>query len=129
MLEITAPTALAIAGGGAIGATCRAALDSFLSARFNWRSPWPIVTINVLGSFVLGLVVGAGLPPLAAAGLGIGLCGAFTTMSTAMLDAVKLLLTDFPELPHRIWRVALMLIFTVIMAVLAASAGMAITSG
>lgn len=138
MVELSFPIALAVAGGGALGATARASLDSLLTARFNWRSPWPIITINILGSFCLGLLVGAQLNPIWTALGGIGFCGAFTTMSTAMLDAVKLLAADVTTPAHtslathrlrRLGTVITILIVTVIAAVLAAGAGISLTSG
>ena len=60
-------------------------------------SPFPLgtVIVNVLGSFVLGLVVALTLHrgdtahPIRAL-LGVGFCGGFTTMSTFGLETVAL---------------------------------------
>ena len=54
--------------------------------------PWVTVAINVLGSFLLGLLVVAHwASPQARAALGVGFLGGFTTFSTfsvqALLDA------------------------------------------
>lgn len=65
------------------------------------RSTW---LVNVLGSFLLGLLVG-GLPELTAgaretatlAFLGTGLCGSLTTLSTLSADAVGFIRHDRPR--------------------------------
>lgn len=73
-----------VALGGAVGSVLRAVIGAALPARF----PWATILINVLGSFVIGLVmarVGA-LEPVPAARLqallAVGFCGGFTTFST-----------------------------------------------
>lgn len=85
--------ALAVALGGGLGATLRLLTDRLVTSR--QRRPFPLATVlvNVLGSFVLGLVSGLSLllGPLWTAALGAGLCGGYTTFSTAMVDAVRLL--------------------------------------
>ncbi|MDO4918863.1 fluoride efflux transporter CrcB [Kocuria sp.] len=85
--------ALAVALGGAIGAVLRFLTDRAVSSR--QRRPFPLATalINVTGSFVLGLVSGLAivLGPVWTVALGTGLCGGFTTFSTAMVDAVRLI--------------------------------------
>ena len=57
------------------------------------RFPLGILLINVLGSFVLGLLTGAashGLGPLVLAFVATGVCGGFTTFSTWAYDTVRL---------------------------------------
>ena len=85
--------ALAVALGGGLGAALRLLTDRLVTSR--QRRPFPLATVlvNVLGSFVLGLVSGLSLllGPLWTAALGVGLCGGYTTFSTAMVDAVRLM--------------------------------------
>lgn len=57
--------------------------------------PWGTLTVNVLGSFLLGLLLGAEprtewITPAATAGLGVGFLGSFTTMSTFSYETIAL---------------------------------------
>jgi CrcB protein len=82
----------AIALGGALGALGRYGVV-VLAGRYASRDyPYGTLIVNVLGSFLLGLLVGSGFGPGEpwAAFLGPGLLGAFTTFSTFALDAVTL---------------------------------------
>jgi CrcB protein len=87
--------ALAVGGGAAVGAPCRYLLDRAVQARHEQRFPWGTLVINLLGSAVLGLLLGwsaggSGLPPAALAAAGTGWCGAFTTYSTFGYETVQL---------------------------------------
>ena len=68
--------------GASIGAPARFVIDQSLRKFSN--APWGTFTVNVLGSFVIGLTWGAtdNITALVA----IGFAGAFTTWSTFMLD-------------------------------------------
>ena len=86
---------LAIAAGGALGALSRYFLTQQAMVWFGLQFPYGVLTVNVLGSFVLGLV--AELPALALspspalrAMVVVGFCGAFTTFSAFSLDVVLL---------------------------------------
>jgi CrcB protein len=45
------------------------------------RVPWGTIAVNVVGSFVIGVVSGAGLPEDVAVPLATGFCGGLTTYS------------------------------------------------
>lgn len=70
-------TALLVALGAAIGAPLRFACAHVLD------DGWPAGTllVNVLGSFLLGLVTAVGLAGSAMALVGVGFCGGLTTYS------------------------------------------------
>jgi len=68
--------------GAAIGAPSRFVIDQYLRKFSN--VPWGTFTVNVLGSFVIGLTWGASDNTVAL--VAIGFAGAFTTWSTFMLD-------------------------------------------
>lgn len=76
----------AVAGG--VGAAARYVLDVTVARLTGTRFPWGVFAINLLGSFLLGLVTA--LLPDAAMVVGLGLLGGFTTFSTAMVDTVAL---------------------------------------
>ncbi len=81
---------LLIAIGGAIGATLRFLVSSNISA------PYGTLTVNVLGSFLIGFLYilllehHVELRPF----LMIGMLGAFTTFSTFSLETLNLLLAN-----------------------------------
>ena len=68
--------------GAAVGAPLRFAVDQYI--RKYTAKPYGIFTVNILGSFFLGLTVGKSehVHDLFA----VGFAGAFTTWSTFMLD-------------------------------------------
>ena len=86
---------------GGLGAAARLLVDGWLRDRFRPRDglPWGIFGVNVSGSLLLGLVVGAvlfGSTPSDSAlsewatVIGVGFCGGYTTFSTALFDSVLL---------------------------------------
>ena len=84
-------TALWVVLGALVGAPARLAADR-LAVR--WRGAGSVVgilVVNVVGSLVLGLVVGArDLSPAVVALVGTGFCGTLTTFSTYGYDVVRL---------------------------------------
>jgi CrcB protein len=80
---------LAVAFGGALGATARFAVAEWARLALPSNVVFPVATlgINVVGSFALGVILRwsqiTGTPPLEwRAFLVVGLCGGFTTFST-----------------------------------------------
>jgi CrcB protein len=86
--------ALAVAVVAGVGAVCRYAADQVITHRHRSRFPWGTVTINVVGSLVLGLSTGLaahhGLSVTAATIIGAGFCAGFTTFSTWMWETIAL---------------------------------------
>lgn len=84
--------ALSLAGG--VGAVLRLVLDGAIKARTRTAFPLGTLLINVSGSFVLGVVtqlaLGGILDDAWRLVIGTGLCGGFTTFSTASFEAVRL---------------------------------------
>ena len=82
---------LAVLAGGAIGAVLRYLLTVYLG---KWKCPdgfpWVIASINICGSFILGLLMEAVFHSLSLLFLVTGLLGAFTTFSTFSVEAVML---------------------------------------
>ena len=70
-------TPLLVAAGAGLGALLR----FWVAHHLDGRTPWGTLLVNVAGSFVLGLVVGAQPSPGAVALLGAGFCGGLTTYS------------------------------------------------
>ena len=78
-------TALLVAVGAALGAPAR-----LLAARgLDGRTPWGTLLVNLLGSALLGWLVGHGVEGRPLALLGTGFCGAFTTYSAVAVQSVN----------------------------------------
>jgi fluoride exporter len=86
-------SALVVLGVGLIGgagAIARFLLDGAVAARAGRRFPFGTLAVNLSGSFVLGLLVGATLSDAAYDVAGTGFIGAFTTFSTWALESQRL---------------------------------------
>ena len=87
---------LAIAGGGALGALGRFWLSTAVYRLLGRDLPWGTLVVNVLGSFLTGLLFvlfierAAAGPELRAAVL-VGFLGAFTTFSTFSVETLVLI--------------------------------------
>ena len=84
---------LAVAIGGAIGTALRILLDIMLSLVFFTMSMVSIITINAIGSFLLGFLVTGiwtrkSTPQWMKLAVGPGVLGGFTTFSGVMLQAL-----------------------------------------
>ena len=78
---------LALVGvGGAIGAVLRYMIGEWIPDGF----PWGTLSVNLLGSLLLGIIVGMSLSAEMGLLLGTGIMGAFTTMSAYSVALVEL---------------------------------------
>ena len=87
-------TLLWVALGSALGAPTRYLLDRFIQARHERALPWGTWTINITGSFLLGLLAGAAtmldLDSRVLAAAGTGFLGSYTTFSTFTWETLRL---------------------------------------
>ena len=83
-------TILLVALGAALGAPLRYLTDRAVQARHDSVFPWGTFTVNVAGSFLLGLLTalpaGGGVMAFA----GTGFCGALSTYSTFGYETLRL---------------------------------------
>ncbi|MGM0370938.1 MAG: fluoride efflux transporter CrcB [Halobacteriota archaeon] len=73
--------------GGMIGASLRHVVSTWVEHE---EFPLGTLTVNVLGSFLLGLLTFAGVTNSTMLLFGVGLCGSFTTFSSFSVDTVHL---------------------------------------
>jgi CrcB protein len=81
--------------GGAIGSGARYLLSGWLLALAGPGFPYGTLAVNVIGSFLLGLLMEVSLttesfPPLLRLALGTGVMGGFTTYSTFNYETLRL---------------------------------------
>ena len=86
-------TLLLVALGAAVGAPARYLTDRLVQSRHDSLMPWGTVSVNVIGSLILGALAGAGtaVSPAVLALLGTGFCGALTTYSTFSFETWRLI--------------------------------------
>jgi CrcB protein len=116
---------LGVAGAGACAATFRFVLERGVHNRFGNDFPWSAWIINPLGSFALGVVIGAGvaqgLDPEAATVLGTGFVGAFTVVGPLTFDSLRL------GLEGRGWAALVNSVGALVVCTGAAALGLALT--
>lgn len=81
--------------GGALGAAARFLVSGTITEKFAGTFPYGTLTVNVLGSFIMGLlamwlVERMGLDPLWRLAIFVGFLGAFTTFSTFSMETLNL---------------------------------------
>lgn len=81
---------LLVAVLGGCGAVARHVVDALVGRRARVRFPFGTLVVNVVGSFALGLIVGASARSDIQLYAGSGFVGAFTTFSTWMLETERL---------------------------------------
>jgi CrcB protein len=90
-------TALLVALGGALGSVLRYLTDQHIARRAKSTFPWGTLTVNTVGSAILGVLTAWSLhgtePGAVRALLGVGLCGGLTTFSTFSYETLRLLTT------------------------------------
>lgn len=87
---------LLVGVGGFFGAMARFAVNQLVSRINSINFPLATLTVNIVGSFLLGFTVGNQFDRLFMLWLGIGFFGSFTTFSTFTLESVQL----FTEKKH-----------------------------
>ncbi|AUG30897.1 MULTISPECIES: fluoride efflux transporter CrcB [Microbacterium] len=78
--------------GGGLGAGARYLMDAAVMRGRSGAFPVGILLVNVLGSFLLGLLTGLGtsVAPVWMSILGVGVLGGFTTFSTVSTETALL---------------------------------------
>ena len=91
-------TWVAVATGGALGSLARFWMTIAVTQAMGPRFPYGTLLINILGSFVIGIVASGSLPggrllmpSDARIFLMVGICGGFTTFSSFSLQTLELL--------------------------------------
>jgi len=87
---------LAVAAGGAVGASLRWLLAGAVQRAAGGAFPWGTFAVNALGSFALGflfvyLIERSTTGELLRLAITVGLLGAFTTFSTYSLESIRLM--------------------------------------
>jgi CrcB protein len=86
---------LLVALGAAVGAPLRFLVDKHMvdrllrGTKLSTPLPWGTFTVNILGSFVLGMLTGV-TDQTTTLLVGVGFCGAFTTYSTFAAETTAL---------------------------------------
>ncbi len=116
---------LLVMAGAAVGAPARYMTDRIVQTRWDTKFPFGTLTVNVVGSLILGVIMAAtlaGSPTNLDILLGTGFCGALTTYSTFSYETVRLL-------QERATSTAVTnAVITVIVGIAAAAAGFALTT-
>jgi fluoride exporter len=86
--------AIVVGLAGGIGSASRYLVDGAVQDRTSGSMPFGTLTVNAIGSLVLGVLTGLalyhGLSKAPKAVLGTGFCGGLTTWSTASWETIRL---------------------------------------
>jgi CrcB protein len=117
-------TVVLIALLGGLGAATRFVVDGVVRARWPRTLPVGTIVVNVSGSLLIGLLVGArlhhGFGPWWFAAATVGFCGGYTTFSTAMAETVRLVQDE------DLWRAAVNAVGSLLLCVAAVAVGMVV---
>jgi fluoride exporter len=76
--------------GGFFGAIARYCSNQWIARRVSSKFPYGTLFVNLLGSFLLGLIIGGKWGTSIDLLFGTGFMGAFTTFSTFKVDSLQL---------------------------------------
>ncbi len=112
-------TIIAVASGGALGATARMLINGFVNARVPHTLPFGTLTVNLIGSLLIGILfayfhLNTHLSLQLKTFLITGMLGALTTYSTFALESFFLL--ESGNYFHAFTNMALNLFGTIFMA-------------
>ena len=115
-------TLLIIGVGGFIGSVLRYITVRLVDSKLNALFPFGTLTVNIVGSFLLGMIYmlalrKVGVSENARLFLGVGFCGGFTTFSAFALENFNLLEQKFISIS------LLYITISVVMGILALAAG------
>ena len=119
----------AILIGGALGSAARFVMATWIDEKAVAAFPWGTFAVNILGSFVIGLMAGLSgpnsplslpVPEIVRVFVMVGLCGGFTTFSSFSLQTLHLLETGQWPLA------AAYAVLSVLLCVLATAGGLAV---
>ncbi|PED09910.1 fluoride efflux transporter CrcB [Bacillus pseudomycoides] len=77
--------------GGFFGAIARFSISNAMKEKYGSLFPYGTLFVNILGSFLLGLLYGAEVSSTWLLLCGTGFMGAFTTFSTFKLEIIQLI--------------------------------------
>ena len=85
-----------VLAGGALGSVGRYLVTVWMADRLGAVFPWGTLTVNVVGSFLIGLIATladefGGIGPQARLFLVVGVLGGFTTFSSFSLESLRLI--------------------------------------
>jgi len=112
-------TLIAVASGGAIGATLRLLINITVNKHFTHSLPLGTLTVNLLGSFMIGMIfayfhLNTSLSPNLKTFMVTGILGALTTYSTFALESFFLL--ESGDYVHAFLNITLNLFGTILLA-------------
>jgi CrcB protein len=93
------PIFIGIAVLGGVGAVLRFLVDGSLSSRLATSFPAGTIVVNLSGSLLLGVIVGAGFSGDGLHLLALGLLGGFTTFSTWVYETHRLAEAGLARMP------------------------------
>ncbi|RAH06055.1 MAG: fluoride efflux transporter CrcB [Methanobacteriota archaeon] len=83
--------ALLVGLGGALGSIARWCVSEFIPTTSDAEVPWATIAVNLLGAFLMGVVLASAMQTETLLFIGTGLLGGFTTMSTFGVETVRLI--------------------------------------